>query len=483
MRRLTLVLALISALGLVPSAAAWTWPLGGDVLRPYSLGPDAYAAGQHRGVDVAGTDRESVRAPAAGTVSFTGVVPGSGRTVTIQLDGYAVSLTHLGEISVVKGATVAEGQAIGVAGSTGDAEWPTPYVHLGVRVSSAADGYVDPTTLLPPRAVVPPPAAVAPVAVPVATPVAAPVAPRVATPVATPVAAPIAAPAPVVPSAVQVSAPDTAPGSFLPPTPSSIASPDSGPSSVAGASPREPVAVEVPAGVVGQPTIASSVESSGVRKAPGDSSTARRSHVGLKSVTEPSDRSRIREPGSVSVPVRVPGAGSSAAPRFAVASPDDPAAGRGASTPVALESVTTASTGVAPAVSGHRRHPGRRGGANPGVSDGDGTALTEPTEEVTSVIGHRSGGPTQAPQVLSANAPKGSTATVGALTLLQRRQGWAVTVPALLLVALGTIWLLVRIRRLDRDGPVLRYGRALHGRHSGDRVPGGVRTSDRGRLA
>ena len=64
--------------------------------------------------------------------------------------------------------TVAEGDAVGIAGQSGEAEWPTPYVHLGIRVSSAADGYVDPATLLPPRAVAPPPppAAEAPVVAP-----------------------------------------------------------------------------------------------------------------------------------------------------------------------------------------------------------------------------------------------------------------------------------------------------------------------------
>ena len=131
MRRLFVVLAVLAVLVLAPSASAWTWPLHGDVLRPYSLGPDAYAAGQHRGIDVAGDAGESVRAPASGVVSFAGVVPSSGRTVTIQLDGYAVSLTHLGEIAVEKGATVSEGDAVGIAGGSGDVEWPAPYVHLG----------------------------------------------------------------------------------------------------------------------------------------------------------------------------------------------------------------------------------------------------------------------------------------------------------------------------------------------------------------
>ena len=104
MRRFAFVLALLAVLVVTPQASAWSWPLRGEVLRPYSLGPDPYAAGQHRGVDVAGSAGETVRAPAAGVVSFVGVVPSSGRTVTIQTDGYAVSLTHLGEATVAKGA-------------------------------------------------------------------------------------------------------------------------------------------------------------------------------------------------------------------------------------------------------------------------------------------------------------------------------------------------------------------------------------------
>ena len=109
MRRIVVVLVALAGLAVPPGASAWTWPLGGDVLRPYTLGADPYAGGQHRGIDVSGSYGEPVRAPASGTVSYAGVVPGSGRTVTIQHEGYAVSLTHLGEISVSKGMTVVEG--------------------------------------------------------------------------------------------------------------------------------------------------------------------------------------------------------------------------------------------------------------------------------------------------------------------------------------------------------------------------------------
>ena len=77
---LALALVMTAALTGPSAAVAWTWPLGGSVLRPYSLGPDAYAAGQHRGIDVQGRDGEPVIAPATGVVSFAGSVPTHGRT-------------------------------------------------------------------------------------------------------------------------------------------------------------------------------------------------------------------------------------------------------------------------------------------------------------------------------------------------------------------------------------------------------------------
>ena len=94
---------------------------------------------------------ETVVAPAAGTVSFAGTVPTNGKSVTIETaDGYSVTLTHLGSIGVVKGAAVAEQDAIGTVGPSGTPEVDGPYVHLGIRVTADPNGYVDPLGLLPP---------------------------------------------------------------------------------------------------------------------------------------------------------------------------------------------------------------------------------------------------------------------------------------------------------------------------------------------
>jgi murein DD-endopeptidase MepM/ murein hydrolase activator NlpD len=141
MRRVLLV-AVLAALLVAPVARAWTWPVGGPVLQPFSFDPaHPYAAGEHRGIDIAATAEEEVLAPAAGTVTFSGTVPGSGRALTITTDdGFAVTLTHLGSIEIGTGATVAEGQAVGAVGPSGDAEVDGPYLHLGIRVAVEAQG-------------------------------------------------------------------------------------------------------------------------------------------------------------------------------------------------------------------------------------------------------------------------------------------------------------------------------------------------------
>jgi len=154
--------AVLAALLFVPCAGAWTWPAAGDVVQPFSFDPGhPYAAGQHRGIDVAGDQGSTVVAPEGGSVSFAGTVPSSGKSVTILTpDGYAVTLTHLGTMLVAKGAMVAEGDAVGTIGPSGDPEVAGPYVHLGIRLGAYEEGYLDPLGLLParvPAAPAPPP--------------------------------------------------------------------------------------------------------------------------------------------------------------------------------------------------------------------------------------------------------------------------------------------------------------------------------------
>jgi hypothetical protein len=164
MKRLLLLVAL-AALIIPCTASAWTWPVDGPVLRPFRFGSDPYAGGQHRGIDVGAPVGAPVAAPAGGTVSFMGSVPGGGGAVTIRTaDGYSVTLLQLGSISVLRGTTIAEGAAVGTVGESVDAVTLAAHVHLGVRYTTSENGYVDPMSLLPPRAVAAPPAADPPAA-------------------------------------------------------------------------------------------------------------------------------------------------------------------------------------------------------------------------------------------------------------------------------------------------------------------------------
>src|SRR6478735_1502077 len=150
---LKLTTVVVAFLVWVPVANAWTWPVQGPVLQPFSYDEaHPYAAGQHRGIDIgANAAGERVVASSTGTVSFAGSVPNSGESVTIETaDGYSVTLTHLGSIAVSKGASVAEGDAVGTIGPSGTPEVDGPYVHLGIRVTTDPNGYVDPLGLLPP---------------------------------------------------------------------------------------------------------------------------------------------------------------------------------------------------------------------------------------------------------------------------------------------------------------------------------------------
>ena len=108
---LLVVLAVVAA---PPPALAWTWPADGPVLRGFDFGGPEYRERGHTGIDIGGDRGAAVRAPAAGQVSFAGWLPTHGRTVTIRmLDGYAVTLLHLGSIAVSADDGVAEGEPVG----------------------------------------------------------------------------------------------------------------------------------------------------------------------------------------------------------------------------------------------------------------------------------------------------------------------------------------------------------------------------------
>ena len=208
MRTTAFICALLAALLLLPSvasaASAWTWPVRGDVITEYRNGDDPYAAGQHRGIDIAAPAGSEVVAATAGTVVYAGVVGTSGLTVSqLTASGeHVVSYLHLASVAVRSGQEIAAGAPLGTVGVSGSRSVDEPHLHLGVRAAGDRHAYVDPLRFLaPPPADAPQPRPVpAPVPVtvpgfPAPAPAAAPVRAAAATPSAAP--APAAAPVPL----------------------------------------------------------------------------------------------------------------------------------------------------------------------------------------------------------------------------------------------------------------------------------------------
>ena len=118
---------------------------------------DPYAAGQHRGIDVGGGAGEPASArPRRGRCPSRARLPGMGRARhdpdgrRLRGDAGAASLDRRSRAATV----VDEGATVGAVGASEDPVTRAPHVHLGVRVSSDPNGYVDPLSLLPrdPRA-------------------------------------------------------------------------------------------------------------------------------------------------------------------------------------------------------------------------------------------------------------------------------------------------------------------------------------------
>jgi hypothetical protein len=206
MRPITLVSTLFVCLHLLPGTASadsggggWSWPVRGDVITGYRNGSDPYAAGQHRGVDIASPAGTRVVAATGGTVTFVGVVGSSGLTIAERTaDGrFDLSYLHLGSAVVHRGDFVAAGDGLGTVGTSGHRSADAPHLHFGVREAGSHTAYRDPLDFL-----APPPAGDAPGPAPSPVLVAHPASPH---------PAPTAAPEPSAPALPALPAPVPAP--------------------------------------------------------------------------------------------------------------------------------------------------------------------------------------------------------------------------------------------------------------------------------
>ena len=189
----TILAALLAGCAACASSAVargWLRPVDGPLLRAFAVGPDRFAAGQHRGADLGAPAGARVRAACGGRVSFAGRVPGGGRTVSVRCGTLVATYQHLGRVAVRRGQRLLPGALIGTVGRAR----PSPHVHLGAR-HAATGAYVDPLTLFggAPPAGVP----VLPLARPRPGPRPRPLGPAPPGAPVRPIAIPVAAPAPV----------------------------------------------------------------------------------------------------------------------------------------------------------------------------------------------------------------------------------------------------------------------------------------------
>ena len=134
-------------------AAGWKWPVPGPVITPYSNDNGRpYAAGMHRGIDIAAPLGEPVVAAHSGRVTYAGRVGSAGLTVAIRgSDGrHVTSYLHLGSIEVTSGQALAGGEKLGTVGSTGRPSAAEPHLHFGLRLAERDRFYIDPLSVLPP---------------------------------------------------------------------------------------------------------------------------------------------------------------------------------------------------------------------------------------------------------------------------------------------------------------------------------------------
>jgi murein DD-endopeptidase MepM/ murein hydrolase activator NlpD len=144
-----------------PSAALaerWLRPVPGDVARSFSYARAApFAAGAHRGADLAVRAGAPVVSACTGTVVHAGPVSTQGRVVSVRCGARRVTYLPLARIAVRAGAPIRAGTPIGtVAAGHGG-------LHLGVRREADRFAYEDPVALLPaptPPAIPAPPAGV-----------------------------------------------------------------------------------------------------------------------------------------------------------------------------------------------------------------------------------------------------------------------------------------------------------------------------------
>jgi hypothetical protein len=125
-------------------AERWLRPVAGGVARPFTYNRGApFAAGAHRGADLAAPPGTPVRAACNGRVVHAGAVAGSDEVVSLLCGARRVTHLPLARVVVHAGAWVHAGAPIGTLAAGHDG------LHVGVRREGDPFSYEDPMALLP----------------------------------------------------------------------------------------------------------------------------------------------------------------------------------------------------------------------------------------------------------------------------------------------------------------------------------------------
>ena len=130
----------------IGGSGSGNWPVNGEITSyfGYRDSPTAGASTYHEGIDIAAALGTAVSAFQSGVVQFAGDAGGYGNQVIIDhLNGLVTYYSHLNDIMVSAGQTVAAGSQIGTVGSTGISTGP----HLDFRTQQNGR-FVDPLTYL-----------------------------------------------------------------------------------------------------------------------------------------------------------------------------------------------------------------------------------------------------------------------------------------------------------------------------------------------
>ena len=145
---LTLLFGAVVPAAAGPDRPVGVWPLEPepDVVRPFEPPPNPFAAG-HRGVDLAGSAGQSVRAALPGTVGFAGSI--GGKPVVTELHGGRRTTYEPVVASVEAGQRVAAGEVLGRLTVTDGHCFPAVCLHWGLVVGDGGDEeYADPLSLV-----------------------------------------------------------------------------------------------------------------------------------------------------------------------------------------------------------------------------------------------------------------------------------------------------------------------------------------------